>query len=241
MSRLNVFTQSKSQMVVEGLYQDLERRITASPPGLCPVDISASFLKLCHAQTCGKCVPCRIGLGQLENLLEDVLDGEATLETIDLIEKTARVIANTADCAIGYEAANMVLKGVQGFREDYEEHILNGRCLCHLEQPVPCVALCPAGVDIPGYVALVAEERYADAVRLIRKDNPFVTACALVCEHPCEARCRRNMVDASINIRGLKRYAVDHCGVVAAPLNAPSTGKKVAIIGGGPSGLGAAY
>ena len=113
MSRLNVFTQSKSQMVVEGLYQDLERRITASPPGLCPVDISASFLKLCHAQTCGKCVPCRIGLGQLENLLEDVLDGEATLETIDLIEKTARVIANTADCAIGYEAANMVLKGVQ--------------------------------------------------------------------------------------------------------------------------------
>lgn len=241
MSRLNVFTQSKSQMVVEGLYQDLERRITASPPGLCPVDISASFLKLCHAQTCGKCVPCRIGLGQLENLLEDVLDGEATLETIDLIEKTARVIANTADCAIGYEAANMVLKGVQGFREDYEEHILNGRCLCHLEQPVPCVALCPAGVDIPGYVALVAEGRYADAVRLIRKDNPFVTACALVCEHPCEARCRRNMVDASINIRGLKRYAVDHCGVVPAPLNAPSTGKKVAIIGGGPSGLSAAY
>lgn len=241
MSRLNVFTQSKAQRVVEGLYQDLERRITASPPGLCPVDISSSFLKLCHAQTCGKCVPCRIGLGQLENLLEDVLDGEATLETIDLIEKTARVIANTADCAIGYEAANMVLKGVQGFREDYEEHILNGRCLCHLEQPVPCVALCPAGVDIPGYVALVAEGRYDDVVRLIRKDNPFPTSCALVCEHPCEARCRRNMVDASINIRGLKRYAVDHCGIVPPPPNAPSTGKTVAIIGGGPSGLSAAY
>ncbi len=241
MSRLNVFTQSKPQRVVEGLYQDLERRIIASPPGLCPVDISSSFLKLCHAQTCGKCVPCRIGLGQLENLLEDVLDGEATLETIDLIEKTARVIANTADCAIGYEAANMVLKGVQGFREDYEEHVLNGRCLCHLEQPVPCVALCPAGVDIPGYVALVAEGNYADAIRLIRKDNPFPTACALVCEHPCEARCRRNMVDASINIRGLKRYAADHCGIVPAPANAPLTGKKVAVIGGGPSGLSAAY
>ena len=171
MSRLSIVTKSKAQTVVEDLYQDLERRIVASPPGLCPVDMSAAFLKLCHAQTCGKCVPCRIGLGQLENLLEDVLNGEATLDTIFLIEKTARVIADTADCAIGYEAANMVLKGVTGFREDYEEHILRGRCLCHLEQPVPCVALCPAGVDIPGYIALVSEGRYADAVQMCIRDR----------------------------------------------------------------------
>ena len=72
MSRLNVFTKSKAQAVVEGLYKDLENRIVASPPGLCPVDISSSFLKLCHAQTCGKCVPCRVGLSQLQNLIEDV-------------------------------------------------------------------------------------------------------------------------------------------------------------------------
>ena len=86
------------------------------------------------------------------------------------------------------------------------------RCLASLQNPVPCVALCPAGVDIPGYIALVEEGRCADAVRLIRKDNPFPTACAYICEHPCEARCRRNMVDDAINIRGLKRYAVDHAG-----------------------------
>ena len=241
MSRLSVFTKSNAQAVVERLYKDLENRIVASPPGLCPVDISSSFLKLCHAQTCGKCVPCRVGLSQLQNLIEDVLDGNATLDTIELIERTARVIAETADCAIGYEAANMVLKGLEGFREDYEEHVNTGRCLCHLEQPVPCVAMCPAGVDVPGYIALIHEERYADAVALIRKDNPFPTACALVCEHPCEARCRRNMVDSSINIRGLKRYAVDHSGVVPTPECAESTGKKVAIIGAGPSGLSAAY
>jgi NADPH-dependent glutamate synthase beta subunit-like oxidoreductase len=241
MSRLSMITRSKAQMAVEELYRDLERRIVASPPGLCPVDMSSSFLKMCHAQTCGKCVPCRIGLGQLGNLLEDVLNGDATLETIDLIERTARVIANSADCAIGYEAAEMVLKGLDGFRNDYEEHILRGRCLCHLEQPVPCVALCPADVDIPGYIALVGAERYADAVKLIRKDNPFPTACALVCEHPCEARCRRNMIDDSVNIRGLKRMAIDYAGYVPNPENAESTGKKIAVIGGGPSGLSAAY
>ena len=90
-------------------------------------------------------------------------------------------------------------------------------------------------------MALVGEGRCADAVRLIRKDNPFPTACAYICEHPCEARCRRNMVDDAINIRGLKRYAVDHAGVVPQPECAPATGKKVAIIGGGPSGLSCAY
>ena len=131
MSRLSVFTKSKAQAVVERLYKDLENRIVASPPGLCPVDISSSFLKLCHAQTCGKCVPCRVGLSQLQNLIEDVLDGNGTLDTIELIERTARVITETADCAIGYEAANMVLKGLEGFRDDYEEHVKYGRCLCH--------------------------------------------------------------------------------------------------------------
>jgi NADPH-dependent glutamate synthase beta subunit-like oxidoreductase len=241
LSRLSITTKSTAQATVERLYKDLERRIVASPPGLCPVDMASAFLKLCHAQTCGKCVPCRVGLGQLEKLLEKVLDGEADLQTIDLIEKTARVITDTADCAIGFSAANMVLKGVTGFRDDYEEHILHGKCLASLEQPVPCVALCPAGVDIPGYIALVAEGRYADAVRLIRKDNPFPTACALVCEHPCEARCRRNMLDTSVNIRGMKLAAVDYSGVVPAPEKAADTGKKVAIIGGGPSGLSAAY
>ncbi len=241
MNRLTIASTNQAQVVVEGLYKDLERRIVASPPGLCPVDMAASFLKLCHAQTCGKCVPCRVGLSQLEKLLEDVLTGKATMETVDLIEKTARVIVASADCAIGYEAANMVLKSVRGNREDYEEHVHNGRCTCSLNQPVPCVALCPARVDIPGYIALVSKGRYADAVRLIRKDNPFPTACALICEHPCEARCRRNMIDDSVNIRGLKQYAVDHAGVVPAPANAPSTGKRVAIVGGGPGGLSAAY
>ena len=241
MSRLDIFTPNRAQTVVEQLYRDMERRIVASPPGLCPVDLAASFLKLCHAQTCGKCVPCRIGLAQLENLLNQVLDGGATLATIDLIRDTAQVIIDSADCAIGYEAAAMVLKGVEGFRDDYEEHILNGRCTCSLNQPVPCVALCPAGVDIPGYIALISEGRYADAVRLIRKDNPFPGACALICEHPCEARCRRNMLDDSVNIRALKRYAVDHAGVVPAPARAEDTGKTVAVIGGGPGGLSAAY
>ena len=241
MSRLSIITQNKAQATVEELYKDLERRISASPPGLCPVDLASSFLKLCHAQSCGKCVPCRVGLGQLQKLMEQVLDGQTDLSVIDLIEKTARNIFYSADCAIGYEAARMVLKGNRGFRDDFEEHILRGRCKFELNQPVPCVSQCPAGVDIPGYVALVAEGRYGDAVRLIRKDNPLPAVCGLICEHPCEVRCRRTMVDDPVNIRGLKRFAVDHAGDVPLPVPAVATGKKVAVIGGGPGGISAAY
>ncbi len=241
MSRLEILTPSKSQLVVEELYRNLEQRIVASPPGLCPVDITRAFIEMCHAQTCGKCVPCRVGLLQLRNILTDVLDGKADERTLELIEETALSIMQTADCAIGYEAAHMVWKSVTSCRDDYEEHVKNGRCSCLISQPVPCVALCPAHVDIPGYIALVRDKRYADAIQLIRKDNPFPSTCGFICEHPCEARCRRNMVDSSINIRGIKRSAADYAGKVPPPLCGPATGKKIAVVGGGPSGLSSAY
>ena len=228
-------------MVVDQLYHDMERRIASSPPGLCPIDMARNFLNLCHAQTCGKCVPCRIGLGQLSTLMGRILEGKGKMEDLQVLEETARTIECTSSCAIGYHAARLVLKGLEGFRDDYIEHIQHHRCLGNLENPVPCVALCPAGVDIPGYIALIREGRCADAVRLIRKDNPFPTACAYICEHPCEARCRRNMLDDPLNIRGLKRYAVDNAGQVPQPPCAPPTGKRVAVIGGGPGGLSAAY
>lgn len=241
MSRLEIDSPSRADIVIEGLYKDLERRIESSPPGLCPVDMARAFLELCHAQTCGKCVPCRIGLGQLNHLIKDVLDGKATMETLEVMEETAVSIMESADCAIGYEAAHMVYKGLIGYRDDYIEHIERGRCTCTYSQPVPCVSLCPAHVDIPGYVALVGEGRYADAIRLIRKDNPFPTTCGFICEHPCEARCRRNMIDDAVNIRGLKRVAADFAGEVDPPACGKSTGKRVAVLGGGPGGLSAAY
>ena len=243
MSRLKINVPNEAQKTVERLYKDLERHIIASPPGLCPIDLQLSFLKTCHAQTCGKCVPCRVGLKQLENLLTDVLENRADMDTLNKIEVLANNITDSADCAIGYEAAHMVLAGLEGFREDYIYHIEHHKCSYSITQPVPCVALCPAGVDIPGYIALVKGGRYEDAVKLIRKDNPFPTACAMICEHPCEARCRRNMIDSSVNIRGLKRMAVDNAPSDKVPLpeKAESTGKKIAIVGGGPGGLSAAY
>ena len=241
MSRLTLTTKDQAQETIEILYKDLERRIEASQPGLCPVDLAEEFVHMCHAQSCGKCTPCRIGLGQLGTLINDVLDGKATMETLDTIEHTAESIFYTADCAIGSEAARMVLKGIRGFRDEYESHINEGKCGGSHHRAIPCISMCPAHVDIPGYIALIHEGRYEDAVNLIRKDNPFPAACGLICEHPCESDCRRTMVDDPINIRGLKRYAVEHEGDIKTPKIMDNTGKKVAIVGGGPGGLSAAY
>lgn len=110
-----------------------------------------------------------------------------------------------------------------------------------LGKAAPCVGACPAGIDIPGYIALVDEGRFDDAIRLIRRENPFPGVCALVCDHPCEKHCRRNAVDSAVNIRALKRFAAENAGLVLPPEKNPPTGKRIAVIGAGPSGLTAAY
>lgn len=240
MSRLRITPWENSQRTVDDLYADMERRISAAPCGNCPVELTSAFLKLCLAQSCGKCVPCRIGLDRLAALLDQLLDGQGSQADLDTILRTAQSIVDSADCAIGFEAAQMVLDGYVSFQDDYLAHVTQGSCTANFKS-VPCVELCPAHVDVPGYISLVGEERYDDAIRLIRKDNPFPSVCGLVCEHPCETHCRRTIVDSPLNIRGIKRFAVDHAGEVPAPPRAPSSGKTVAIVGGGPSGLTAAY
>ena len=241
MSKITLDIPEKSQKILDAMYQTMEGRLAASPGGVCPIDITLSFVRMCHTQSCGKCVPCRIGLGPLGDLLEKILDNEASPEDLEVLRKTAESIFLSADCAIGYGAAEMVLNSLAAFADEYQEHIQHHACLMHQNQPVPCRVACPAHVDIPGYLSLIADGRNEDAIRLIRKDNPFPASCGFVCEHPCETNCRRNMIDEAINICGLKRYAAEHIKSVPAPKRLPDTGKKVVVVGGGPGGLTAAY
>ncbi len=243
MSRLKLPSAGSDSTFSEPVISGFQRRVKAMPPGVCHVEMLLSYLRLCHAQSCGKCVPCRIGIHKIEELLHKIVNNEATLDTLRLIGQVAENIRISADCVIGTEAARMVLDALDGFTMDFLSHVRDHRCIGSFEQPIPCIDRCPAHVDIPGYIALAGEGRFSDAVKLIRKDNPFPTACALICEHPCESRCRRQMMDAPLNIRGLKKYVVDHvpANEVPVPSCSAATGKKVAVIGGGPSGLTVAY
>lgn len=108
----------------------------------------------------------------------------------------------------------------------------------------PCEATCPAQIDIPGYIGAIARGEYLEAVRIIKESNPLPLVCGRVCPHPCESACRRNEVDEAVDINHLKRFATDyemHSGEHVLPPKKPATGKRVAIVGGGPSGLTCAY
>ncbi len=233
---------SHAQAVMDDLHDALGRRLAVSSLAPCPVEFTAALVNLCSTQSCGKCTPCRVGLSALSDLLADVLEGRADESTLNLIERTARTIYLSSDCAIGYEAGAMALTAIRGFRDDFEHHIREHSCGFDREARVPCVSGCPAHVDIPGYISLVEAGRYADAVKVIRKNNPLPLVCGLVCEHPCEMHCRRGMVDDPMNILALKRFAVEHSDLNDyKPSVVDNTGKRIAVIGGGPAGLSCAY
>ena len=243
MSKIYLADSKSADKRVEHFLSKYASKVSVYAPGTCPINIQLSLLQASRSQTCGKCVPCRDGLRQLEKMLVRVLRGNATIETLDEIKSLAEMIRDSADCAIGYEAAIEVLEGLEIFKDEYIGYIEDRECPGNTGKQIPCVTMCPAHVDIPGYIAHVAEGNYADAINLIRRDNPLPTACAMICEHPCEERCRRTLIDAPLNIRGIKKYAVDQIAAdqVEVPKANPLTGKKVAVIGGGPCGMTAAY
>ena len=108
----------------------------------------------------------------------------------------------------------------------------------------PCVLNCPAGTDCQGYVGLIANGRFEEAIALIRERIPLPGSIGRVCPHPCEDNCRRALVDQPVAIAWLKRFAADWDQSGEDPFLpeiAPETGRSVAIIGGGPYGLSAAY
>ena len=243
MARLSVAPRAKDDAKFAAFLDEYERRVEATPPGMCAVAMQLDLLRAGGCQTCGKCVPCREGIAHIETLLEEVLAFDAEPDALDEIRAQAAVVRDTADCAIGWHAAEVLLAGLDAFKEEFESHVKQGKCREGVAQTVPCETLCPAHVNVPAYIALAGSGDYAGAIGMIRKDNPFPTACAFVCEHPCENRCRRTLIDAPINIRGIKKFAVDQLAAdqVETPAPAAPTGKKVAIVGGGPSGLTCAY
>ncbi len=218
-------------------------RMTSYPPGMCPLVMYRSILQMSINQSCGKCIPCRDGLVEAERILKRIIEGDAEMGALEELKDLCNMISETADCAVGVVAANTVLDSLVEFPDEYKSHIENHRCVENVNQTVPCITMCPAHVDVPGYVALINEGDYAGAINIIRDRNPFPTACAMVCEHPCEKKCRRTIIDHPINIRGLKKFAVDSIAAdqVKTPTPNVATGKTIAVVGAGPSGLTAAY
>ncbi|MDD6785776.1 MAG: NAD(P)-binding protein, partial [Eggerthellales bacterium] len=243
LSKLKVLPTLNTDTKIGGYVERFDRRVDTTPPGQCPLTVQVALLDAGCQQTCGKCVTCRDGLPQLRKMLAEIAACQADASVLEAAKVLATMIRDTSDCAIGYQAAQDVLDGMETFAAEYASHVENHSCQEEVGQTVPCESLCPAHVNVPGYIALVGQGDYSGAIQMIRKDNPFPTACAFVCEHPCELRCRRTLLDAPVNIRGIKKFAVDQFPADKAPVPARGvdTGRSIAVIGGGPSGLTCAY
>lgn len=108
----------------------------------------------------------------------------------------------------------------------------------------PCRQTCPAEIDIPLYIAQIKKGDYKGAVHTIRERNPFLLSCGRICPHPCETNCRRAIEDEAVSINQLKRFVADYemtSGKRLPVFVAPSTNKRIAVVGGGPAGLSCAY
>ena len=219
----------------------------------CMVDVARYFIEFSHSESCGQCLPCRVGLDHALRILKAVTEGQATEADLATLEDLAVMIKETSLCGLGQTAPNPVLTTLRYFRAEYLEHIQEQRCrpsACESLFVSPCENTCPVHMNIPGYLRLLADGRLDEAGLMALLDNPLPASTGRVCQHPCESRCRRGDIDSAVAIRDAHRYVADtvfqpaRYEKLAKALSAdklPDTGKTVAIAGTGPSGLAAAF
>jgi NADH-quinone oxidoreductase subunit F len=213
----------------------------------CMVDFARFFVDFIQDESCGKCPPCRIGTKRMLEILNRITQGKGEMEDIDRLVELAARIKDSALCGLGQTSPNPVLSTLRFFKHEYIEHIRDKYCragVCQSLFDAPCQNACPADQNAWGYVTLISEGRFKEAVAVIKEGNPFPAVCGRVCIHPCEGKCRRQQVDEPVSICALKRFAADYDMNSVDPYrpqcDAPKEG-KVAVVGAGPAGLTAAY
>ena len=213
----------------------------------CMVDVARYFLTFTSEESCGKCTPCRVGTRRMLEILDKICNGHGEMSDLDILKSLSVQIRDSSLCALGGTAPNPVMTTMKYFMNEYLEHIQQKKCfpsVCAAMFKSPCQNTCPAETNVPGYIQLINEGRYVEAYEVNRENNPFPSICGRVCEHPCEPRCQRGQLDEAIAIRELKRFCSDEAFKAGQPAKITTldkVNKTVAVVGGGPSGLSAAY
>jgi len=212
----------------------------------CMVDVAKYFVGFTHSESCGKCVPCRMGSQHLLKMLTEIAEGKGDMSYVRRLEKLSRTVQSGSLCGLGQTLPNPVMSALRYFSDEFEAHLRQKRCdalVCKGLVSSPCQYTCPINQDVPCYMGYIAQGRFDDAIRVIRIENPFPGICGRVCPHPCESKCEAGKYGDPIAIRALKRFAADYemkQGI--KPHRAEVRyDAKVAVIGSGPAGLSAAY
>ena len=217
----------------------------------CMVELAKYFLTFAAAESCGKCVPCRIGGQRLLEALTRITEGRGTRRDLARIKDIADNMMSASLCGLGQRTPGPVLSALRFFQDEFISHI--DEKICHAGQckalvRAKCVNSCPAGVDTPSYLALTAAGRFAEGLEIHRQRNPFALVCGRACPAFCERKCRRGEIDEPVAIRLLKRFMADQeiarpwtpQPVVAPDQLRAASVRRIAIVGSGPAGLTAA-
>ncbi len=214
----------------------------------CMVDVARYFLEFLQDESCGKCLSCREGTKRMAEIITDITKGQGKEGDIELLRELATTVKDTSMCALGQGAANPVLSTINFFCDEFETHIMDRKCpagVCRDLYISPCQNACPAGMNAPGYISLIGEGRFTEALELALDTNPFPSVCGRICDHQCMFKCRRNQIDEHVAIRSLKRFIGDYeeNGIEYPEIKPPNVTMpfKVAIVGAGPAGLSCAY
>ena len=219
----------------------------------CMVDVARYFIEFTHSESCGKCIPCRVGLDKSLRILNAFTRGRASEADLDRLDEMGDMIRDTSLCGLGQTAPNPLLTTMRHFRNEFEDHIRAKRCragICDDLALSPCENSCPLHMNIPRFLELYQEGRMEDAFEAVVMDNPLPGSTGRVCQHPCDDRCRRRSLDSAVNMREVHRVIADT--MYAAPNfealvqrivghKLAPTDRKVAVVGGGPTGLAAAF
>ena len=211
----------------------------------CMVEFAKYFLQFATAESCGKCVPCRIGGMRLLETLTRITEGQGTQADLVTIKYISQNMREASLCSLGQLTPGPVMSGIRFFEQEFIQHIEDKTCeagQCKALVRAKCINACPAGVESPAYLALVAQGRYAEGLEIHRQRNPFALACGRVCPAFCEQRCRRGEIDDPISIRLVKRFMADQ--EIERPWTPErfeaAKRQRIAVVGAGPAGLTAA-
>jgi NADH-quinone oxidoreductase subunit F len=217
----------------------------------CMVEFARYFLQFAAAESCGKCVPCRVGGQRLLDALVRITEGRGTSRDLKTIREVSERMMETSLCGLGQRTPGPIMAARRFFEHEFHEHVDDHLCSAGQCRPLVrarCINACPAGVDTPTYLALAAQGDFAQALEIHRQRNPFAMVCGRACPAFCEKSCRRAELDEPVAVRLVKRYMADHeyrtpwtpPALVDAATRKANAARKVAVVGAGPAGLTAA-
>ena len=217
-------------------------------PAVDIVDMAREYMKKTQQESCGQCVPCRLGTRVMLDILERICAGQGREGDLERLEHLATQVKASSMCEIGQTTPVPILHALGYFREHFEKAIREQKTVAKgtylAKVTAPCANACPSHLDIPSYVESIRLGKFDEALKIIRRDCSLPGVVGRVCVRPCEFNCRRGLLDESISIKFLKRFAADfeleHGLEPPLPQMEPKKG-KMAIIGAGPAGLACAY